>query len=106
MATEARHAVGALPGQVMLVAGGSTRIQRAWMRISAPPAPKLVLSVASSNLVVSWPASESGFVIQTAGALGATFQQGQLPFTPVPGQTNLFTSPQPATNVFIRLVKP
>ena len=72
--------------------------------VTLPPA--LGLSLTSSNLVVSWPVGETGYLIETVGALGATFQQGQLPFTPVAGQTNVFATPRPTTNIFIRLVKP
>lgn len=68
--------------------------------------PKLEVTRTSTHLIVSWPAGESGFVIETTGALGAAFQPGQLTFTPVGGQTNVFTLPLPATNLFIRLAKP
>lgn len=68
--------------------------------------PTLSLSISNANLVVSWPAGETGFGIETAGSLGAAFQSGQVNFTPVAGQTNVFTIPLPTTNLFIRLAKP
>ncbi len=76
------------------------------LRPTEPLAPTLAISRTSTNLAVAWPAGESGFVIQTAGALGAAFQAGQLSFTPVAGQTNVFTTPLPTTNVFLRLARP
>lgn len=76
------------------------------LRPAATTPPVLAISLNSTNLVVSWSATETGFSIQTAGALGAAFQSGQLPFVPVAGQTNVFTTPLPTTNVFIRLAKP
>jgi len=72
--------------------------------VTLPPA--LSISRNSTNLVVSWPASETGFVIQTAGALYAAFQTGQVTFTPVVGQTNMYSTPLPMNNLFIRLSKP
>lgn len=67
--------------------------------------PTLGVSLSGTNLIVSWPASITGYNIETTSALGTAFQSNGL-FSAVAGQTNVYFLPKPAANLFIRLVKP
>lgn len=99
-------AIGEAGAEIFGDASFSPRVFVVELRSAAALPPTLTIATVSTNLIVSWPASETGFAIQTAGALGATFQQGQLPFASVEGQTNVFVTPLPTNNTFIRLIKP
>lgn len=73
---------------------------------SAATGPRASISLTATDLIVSWPADETGYLIETTSELSAAFQQGNVTFTPVPGQTNVYSAPKPASNLFIRLTKP
>lgn len=68
--------------------------------------PELTVKRSGANLLVSWPAGETGWVLETSETLETPFQRGQVSFTPVAGQSNAFTTPIVAPRLFIRLAKP
>lgn len=67
--------------------------------------PTLSVSLSGTNLIVSWPVSITGYNIETASALGTLFQSNGLSSV-IAGQTNTYSLPKPASNLFIRLAKP
>lgn len=68
--------------------------------------PQLRVEISGTNLMLSWPPEASGYVIETTTTLGSPFEQGNVIFTPVSGQTNAYSTPKPDFNLFIRIAKP
>jgi hypothetical protein len=83
------------PGGVFIAELQSTALQ-----------PSVTVAISGADLIVSWPSDLTGYEIETTTALGTAFQQGSVSFTAVPGETNVYSTPKPSSNLFIRLVKP
>lgn len=73
---------------------------------SVPPGPVLSLTRSGNELILSWPASETGYELKTTSDLTQPFGNAQVTLTPVPNQINVFTMPLPEGNLFYRLQKP
>ncbi len=73
---------------------------------NVPPGPVISLSRSGNQLILSWPAEETNFVLNTSGDLNQPFSDAQVTLTPVSGQTNVFTTPLPSSNLFFRLKNP
>jgi len=72
----------------------------------APPTPALSLTRAGDQLILAWPPSDTGYIVQTSASLGQPFSTASLVLTPVPGQPNTFSLSLPDSNLFFRLIKP
>lgn len=70
------------------------------------PGPTISLARSGDLLILSWPASGTGFVVKTTGDLNQPVSAAQVTLTPVPGQTNVFSTPLPGTNLFFQIEKP
>ncbi len=73
---------------------------------SLPPTPSLSLVRSGSDLLLSWPSSEAGYVVETTADLAQPFSSPANPLVPVDGQPNTFRLPTPVGDLFIRIRKP
>jgi len=72
--------------------------------IQTPGAPLLTITVASPNVLISWPASATGFTLQKNSNLNTTNWTSVSQSTNVVSGTNIVTVPAPGGNLFFRLV--
>ena len=71
--------------------------------VQTPGAPFLTISAASPNVLISWPASASGFTLQKNSNINTTNWTSVSQSTNVVNGTNVVTVPAPGGNLFFRL---
>lgn len=71
--------------------------------VQMPGAPYLTIQAASPNVLISWPASATGFTLQKNSNLNTTNWTSVSQSTNVINGTNIVTVPAPAGNLFFRL---
>ncbi len=85
--------------------GGTTTSDGAVLQLLDPAAYPLNIGAAGNNLVLSWPDSCAGYIVQQASALTAAAPWAPVSSPPIPGGgSNQVTLPLPANTQFYRLV--
>jgi hypothetical protein len=95
---------GTMSGGSYSLSGGFWGIYAA---VQTPGSPLLTITPSGSSVLISWPATNTGFVLQKTPALGASPSWSNVGLTTnVVDGTNTVTVPVSGGNLFFRLINP
>jgi hypothetical protein len=95
---------GTMSGGTYTLNGGFWGIYAA---VQTPGSPLLTVTRSGANVLISWPAPSTGFVLQDTPSVGGSPSWSNVGLTTnVSGGTNTVTVPISSGNLFFRLVNP